>query len=98
MNATELLLPFAGGLVLSGAYFAVLWLTVRRLPQAPRPLLTLGISFLLRVSILIGGFYLLIQGRWERLAACMAGFFIARTVCVVRTKASLRRNPSRLKP
>jgi F1F0 ATPase subunit 2 len=96
VNPSDLIIPFAGGLLLSGVYFAALWLTVRRLPQARNPLLLLGISFLLRTAVLLGGFYCLMQGRWERLVACLAGFFIVRTVCVIQTRGSLRKTTSGL--
>lgn len=96
MNLSDLIIPFAAGLLLSGVYFAALWLTVRRLPQTRSPLLTLGVSFLLRMAILLGGFYYLMQGRWERLVACLAGFFIVRTVCVLQSRVSLRKSTSGL--
>lgn len=96
MTPSDLIIPFAGGLLLSGVYFAALWWTVRRVPQTHRPLLTLGVSFLLRMSVLLGGFYFLMQGRWERLLACLAGFFIVRTVCAFQVRGSLRKSTSGL--
>lgn len=96
MKTSELIIPFIGGLLLSGVYFAALWLTVRRLPQTQQPLLTLGVSFLLRMAVLLGGFYFLMQGRWERLVACLTGFLIVRTIWVAQAKASLRNTTSGL--
>lgn len=94
MKPSELAIPFAGGLLLSGVYFAALWYTVRQLPTARNPMLTLGFSFLLRTLGLLGGFYYLMQGRWERLAACVAGYFIVRTLCVRHMKSSILRTTS----
>jgi F1F0 ATPase subunit 2 len=98
VKPSDLIIPFIGGLLLSGFYFAALWLTVRRLPQSDHPLLTLGVSVVLRMSVLLGGFYGLMQGHWERLVACLAGFFIVRTLWVVQMKVSLRNSNSGLEP
>lgn len=97
MNPSELIFPFTGGLLLGGIYFAALWVTVHRVPLTRRPLLLLAVSFLLRMALLLGGFYYFMQGRWERLVACLAGFFIVRTFCVVQTRVSLRKSTSGLK-
>lgn len=94
VNPIELVISFGGGLLLSGAYFAALWITVRRLPHARAPYALLGASFLLRTVGLLAGFYVLMQGRWERLLACVAGYLLVRTICVARMKIALLRTSS----
>ena len=37
-------------------------------------------SLLMRLSVVLAGFYFVMAGRWERLACAMAGFIIAREV------------------
>ena len=91
MKASDLILPFGGGLLLSSVYFAALWVTVKFLPFSRQPLLTLGASFVLRMLGLLGGFWYLMDGHWEKLLACVTGFFIVRTICVMRMKAALPR-------
>ena len=68
------------GALLGLFYFAGLWVTVSRLPDAKNPaLLTLG-SFLLRTLIALAGFYLLMAGSVFNLLASLAGFILARTL------------------
>ena len=58
----------AGG-GLGGFYFAGLWWTVRKLPTAQSPaLLSLG-SFLLRTTVVLAGFYLVMGDRAKAKAA-----------------------------
>lgn len=82
---TELMWIFAAlmaGMGLGACYFGGLWLTVKRLPRSPRPvLLTFG-SFYGRATAVLTGFYLVMDGRWERLAVSMLGFVLIRTLYV----------------
>ena len=80
----ELLFPFLIGIAMGGAYFAGLWETVRRLSEAQKPFRRVALSFALRMALLISGFYLVMQGQWERLAAAMIGLILAREVMVRR--------------
>lgn len=75
-----LALALTAGAILGALFFGGLWWTVRALPAAPRPgLLMLG-SLLLRAGATVAGFYLVAGGRWQRLAACLLGFLIARAL------------------
>lgn len=66
------------GLMLGGGYFGALWWTIRRLPGASRPGFWLAGSFMVRISLAMGGFYLLLLQGVARLAAAMIGFLLAR--------------------
>jgi F1F0 ATPase subunit 2 len=71
-------LALVGGGLVGLFYFGGLWLTVRALPHARNPaLLVLG-SFMGRTAVSLFALYLLMDGRWERLLAGMAGFLLAR--------------------
>lgn len=66
------------GLVLGLFYFGGLWLTVRKLAASKRPgMLMLG-SFVLRLLVTLCGFCLVMDGSWERILACLAGFLGTR--------------------
>ncbi len=68
------------GVGLGVFYFGVLWLTVKKLPGSQCPgLLALG-SYLGRLAVVLAGFYLVMDGHWERLFASVSGFFIVRAV------------------
>lgn len=71
---------FAGalGLLLGGAFYGGLLWTVRRGVASTRPALWFFGSGLARTGVALLVFWAVGQGRWERLAACLAGFFVAR--------------------
>ena len=80
----SLLFCVAAGAALGAAYFTGLWVTVRRLAGMRHPLLSLYGSFLARMALLLAGFALLLNGRWESLAAALPGFLLARGILVRR--------------
>lgn len=83
-SALSLSLAVLAGLALGLFYFGGLWLTVRRLTSSKRPgVLMLG-SFAVRLSLTLCGFYLVMDGSWERILACMAGFLVTRFVMTRR--------------
>lgn len=82
----KLVWPFGAGLVIGAFYFGVLWLTVSRLPTARRPGLVLFLSTASRLAVTIIGFYLVSDGRGDRLLACLAGFIIVRVLMVSRIR------------
>ncbi len=81
MTTTELsrlaLALIVGGL-LGAAYFGGLYLTVKQVGQASSPQLLLVGSFVVRLLVVLGAFYLL--SAWGALAmmTCLGGFLIAR--------------------
>jgi F1F0 ATPase subunit 2 len=68
------------GLTLGVIFFAGLWWTVIRGVSSSRPALWFICSKLLRMAIVLGGFYLVGGDRWERWLACLLGFGLARVV------------------
>ncbi len=79
MNETlTLVLAWVAGVLLGAVFFGGLWWTVRKGVSSRRPALWFFGSLLLRVSIVLAGFYLVSAGHWERLLACLLGFVIAR--------------------
>jgi len=82
---TAMLLSLAAalivGLVLGAFYFIALWRTVRKLPSAASPARLMLGSFILRMAVVMAGFYLIMDGgHWERLAAALIGFIIIRKI------------------
>ncbi len=80
MEWVPVLLSLSGGFGAGLLYFGGLWWSVKRLARVKRPALLSLISFLLRAAFVLAVFYLLGQGRWERIAACLAGFLLARVL------------------
>lgn len=81
-TALTLLAALFAGAGLGLLFFGGLWWTVRRLPGSDRPGLLLGGSFLLRTALVVGGFWLVMGASWQRAAACLLGFLLARTLLV----------------
>ncbi len=82
MNPLVVSLSVAGlsGLVLGFLYFGGLWWTLRRIAGARHPYRLLAFSFVGRLTLLAGGFFLVMGDRWERLAASFLGFLVARGI------------------
>jgi len=59
-------------------FFGGLWWTVRRVVTSTNPALFLLSSLLLRLVLVVGGFYGVSHGEWRKLAASLAGFLLAR--------------------
>jgi F1F0 ATPase subunit 2 len=78
------ILPLAAalavGLLLGAVFFGGLWWTVVRGVSSQRPALWFVGSKLLRLVIVLGGFYLVGRDHWERWMACLLGFVLARIV------------------
>ena len=77
-----------GGAALGALFFGGLWWTVRRGVLSSSPALWFLGSLLLRVSVVLGGFYFVGHGDWRRLVACLAGFVLARLVVMHLTRPS----------
>ncbi|HVX64299.1 MAG TPA: ATP synthase subunit I [Pirellulales bacterium] len=77
-----LLLAAAAGLGLGLFYFGGLWLTVRWLPKVRSPAALIVASLIARTGVTLLGFYLVMAGHWERMAACLIGFVVIRYASV----------------
>ena len=77
-DALTLTLSGAAGIVLGGIFFGGLWWTVRRGLTSPHPGTWFLGSLVLRMSVVMFGFYFVGGGDWKRLVACLIGFVIAR--------------------
>ena len=77
-------LALVAGLLLGTFFFGGLWWTVQKGVPSERPALWFLGSLLLRTGVILAGFYLVSQGHWSRLVACLLGFVIARFIVVKR--------------
>lgn len=75
-----LALAFAwlAGAALGGAFFGGLWWTVHKGVSSQQPAVWFAGSLLLRMTITLGGFYLVMGSSWQRLLLCSIGFIMAR--------------------
>ena len=88
MIGPPLIVALIAGVALGGFYFGSLWWVLRQVASLRHPELLLLASFIVRTAITLTGFYLVMEGHWERIAACMVGFLLARTVLVYLLRPS----------
>ena len=84
----SLVLALITGVVLGAIFFGGLWWTVRKCVSAKQPALWFFGSVLLRMAVVLAGFYFVAHGHWERLLVCLLGFVMARVVVTRLTRAA----------
>jgi F1F0 ATPase subunit 2 len=72
------------GIVLGTLFFGGLWWTILKGTSSKRPEFWFLGSFIVRTSIVLVGFYFVLDGRWNRLVVCLLGFIIARFILMHR--------------
>ncbi|MGA7965170.1 MAG: ATP synthase subunit I [Gammaproteobacteria bacterium] len=85
-----LALALMAGLLLGVMFFGGLWWTVRKGLSSKRPALLFLGSMLLRTGVVVAGLYVVSDGHWQRLPACLLGFVIARFIVTRIAGAPLR--------
>jgi len=91
MNDTlALALALVAGSVLGGIFFGGLWWTIRNGVSSDRPAIWFFGSFLVRMTIVLAGFYLIARShQWQRLVMCLVGFVMARLIVTWLTRPRL---------
>lgn len=93
MNDIITLAPaLVAGILLGVLFFGGLWWTVQKGASSNRPARWFFGSLLLRMSIVLAGFYVVAHGHWERMLACLLGFVMARLILMRLTRSA--ENPS----
>lgn len=80
------------GILFGVVYFGGLWLTIQKLGQMDRPILLLMGSFIVRLGLVLVGFYLISRGRLELLAVSLVTFFITRFFFISRIQPHTERS------
>lgn len=81
MNETaSLLCSCITGLLLGAIFFGGLWWTINFSLYSKYAALYFQLSMLLRTTIVLSGFHLLLGENWQKLLAGLCGFLIARLV------------------
>ncbi len=92
-----LMLAGIAGAALGTIFFGGLWWTIRRSVSSPSPARLFFGSLLLRMGIVLTGFYFVSGGEWHRLMACLVGFVTARLAVTWMTRPPAR-NPTHITP
>ena len=88
-NFLSLALAVVAGLLLGMIFFGGLWWTVRKGVFSKSPALWFLGSMLLRMGIVLAGFYFVGRGDWKRLVTCLLGFIIARFIVMRLTRTPI---------
>lgn len=75
------------GLLLGTFFFGGLWITVKKTATSASPALLVFGSFIVRISIVLIGFYFIAAGNWRSMLIAFAGFIIARFIVMRYTKS-----------
>ena len=81
-------LVFIAGLALGTFFFGGLWVTVKKAVASKIPAIWFFGSFILRVSVVMLGFYYISPGGWQPLIVSVVGFIVARFVVMQFTKST----------
>lgn len=73
-----LFLIFVSGLILGIIFYGGLWFTVKQGITSQGAWWWFIISYYVRLSIVISGFYFIGQSDWRRFLTCFAGFVVVR--------------------
>jgi F1F0 ATPase subunit 2 len=89
-----LALALLAGLALGAVFFGALWWTVRRGISSRGSAFWFFGSMLLRMGMVLAGFYFVGRGDWKRLVACLLGFVIARFIVTRLTRTRIENSAS----
>lgn len=87
-DPTALVVAWIAGLMLGAVFFGGLWWTVRKGVASGNPALWFVFSFVVRMLIVLTGFYWVGGGHGDRILVCLLGFVIARVIAVRLTGKS----------
>jgi F1F0 ATPase subunit 2 len=96
-NILSLTLALIAGFLLGAIFFGGLWWTVRKGISAKSPALWFLGSMLLRMSLVLAGFYFVGRGDWRRLVVCLLGFVTARFIVMRLTRTPIENENSKTK-
>jgi F1F0 ATPase subunit 2 len=85
-DSLGLVLAWLAGIVLGAIFFGGLWWTVRKGLSSGQPAFWFLGSMLLRMGIVLAGFFLVADKHLGRLLVCLIGFVMARMVVTQMTQ------------
>lgn len=88
-SAAGYLVALAGGAGCALFYFGGLWLTLRYALHARHAAMLVVLSFWARTAVVAATIFVLADGRFDRLALCVVGLLVTRTLLVRMLPAPL---------
>ena len=88
-SAAGYLAALAGGAACALFYFGGLWLTLRHTLNARHAAVLVVLSFWSRTAVVAAMIFVLADGRLDRLALCVVGLLVTRTLLLRKLPAPL---------
>jgi F1F0 ATPase subunit 2 len=79
-------LALMSGMLLGVFFFGGLWWTVNNCVASKHPAVLFFVSWILRMTVVLSGFYFVGRDQWQRLVICLLGFLVARLVVMRLTR------------
>jgi len=79
-----MLIAFIVGVLIGILFFGGLYLTVKKLMTIKYPALFMMLSLIVRLVILAGGLYLIMDGGMKNILSAMAGIILVRLVMIAK--------------
>jgi F1F0 ATPase subunit 2 len=86
ISALKLVLIFITGGITGFFFFGGLWHTTKKAMASKTPAIWLFSSFIVRITVTLLVFYLVMGHSWENLLVCLAGFTVARFMVIHLTQ------------
>jgi F1F0 ATPase subunit 2 len=87
----SMILSLLAGVLLGIIFFGGLWWTVQRGVRSTHTAILFAGSLMLRTATALAGFYFVSHGNWQRLLACLFGFFVARVSVTQLTRVAVEK-------
>ncbi len=71
-------LTLLAGIILGTFFFLGLWWTIKKSVSVKTPAIWFFSSLIVRLGVVLIGFYFVSHNHWERMLLCLIGFLIAR--------------------
>ncbi len=83
------------GIVLGLVHFGGLYFTVQTMSKVKYPSLFMGVSFVLRMGLLLGGFFYLLRGDYKDILYALAGVILIRFIMIFTVKSKIPNSSKR---
>lgn len=84
-----MIVAFIVGILVGSLFFGGLYLTVKKLTSLKYPALFMMLSLIVRLVILAGGIYLIMDGGIKNVLSAMAGIILVRFVMIAKLGKAL---------
>jgi F1F0 ATPase subunit 2 len=82
-DVQQVLFCLPAGMVIGGFHFGGLWLTIHWLTNERSGKVKFAAGFVLRSFVTLTAVFMVSNGEWIGMTACLAGIWIMRKICII---------------